>query len=89
MTEPESEDKTPEFEDERFFVTLKKDDPTYTAIGRMACAWAILEFDVERAIWELAGTQQNLGACITAQIFSAGSLFKAYIAPPAERRFRG
>lgn len=40
------------------------------AIGRIATAWAVLEFEVDLTIWKLSGTFQMLAACITAQLMS-------------------
>src|SRR5438552_15764506 len=71
---------TSEFEDETFFFSPKNDDLAYNAVGRVASAWAMFEFRIEQAIWALAGIEDEIGACITAQVFSVPSLFKSYIA---------
>lgn len=45
-------------------------DDHYAAIGKVADAWADLEFEIDRTIWDLQGTSQPLGACATAQLVS-------------------
>jgi len=62
-------------EDEVRYRSLRPDDPHYTAVGRVASAWAAFEFSVELAIWELADVGQSRGACMTAQIFAIPNLF--------------
>jgi hypothetical protein len=42
----------------------------YAAIGRVTDAWADLEFEIDRAMWELMGAHQTFGACVTSQIIS-------------------
>jgi hypothetical protein len=57
----------------------------YTAIGRVAAAWAHLELIINHSIWELANVEQRIGACITAQIISPGARFRTLVALVAER----
>src|SRR5260370_35378382 len=45
-------------------------DAHYAAMGKVADAWADLEFEVDRLIWHLLGTNQALGACVTSQMIS-------------------
>jgi hypothetical protein len=52
----------------------------YTAIGRVASAWAMFELHINFTIWELANVQQQHGACITAQILAPVPRFKALVA---------
>jgi hypothetical protein len=52
----------------------------YTAIGRIASAWAHFEFIINHAIWELANVEQHAGACITAHIAAPGPRFRSLIA---------
>ncbi|MGH8336577.1 MAG: hypothetical protein ACRETL_07135 [Gammaproteobacteria bacterium] len=47
------------------------------AIGRIANAWAVLEFEIDLAIWDLSGTFQMLAACMTAQLMSIHPRLKA------------
>jgi hypothetical protein len=42
----------------------------YAAMGKVADAWADLEFEIDRLIWYLLGTNQAFGACVTAQMIS-------------------
>jgi hypothetical protein len=45
-------------------------DDHYAALGKVADAWADLEFQIDQLIWHLLGASQALGACVTAQIIS-------------------
>lgn len=45
-------------------------DAHYAAMGKVADAWADLEFEVDRLIWHLLGTNQAFGACVTSQMIS-------------------
>ena len=49
-------------------------------IGRVADAWAQLEFEVDRGTWNLLRADQQIAACVTAQIFSLPARWKAFIA---------
>ncbi len=42
--------------------------PYYLEVGRIVACWAMLEWNMDRIIWDLAGVEQPLGACITAQL---------------------
>ena len=60
------------------------DDPRWDdylkAIGTVCMVWADLDFNIHEAIWELANVENNVGACITAQIVPPLSRFRALIA---------
>ncbi len=43
-------------------------DTHYAALGKVADAWADLEFEIDQLIWHLMHTNQALGACATAQM---------------------
>ncbi|PIQ43947.1 MAG: hypothetical protein COW05_02015 [Gammaproteobacteria bacterium CG12_big_fil_rev_8_21_14_0_65_46_12] len=45
-------------------------DEHYAAIGKVVDTWADLEHEVDMTIWRLIGEDQNLYACITAQLVS-------------------
>lgn len=45
-------------------------DPHYAAMGKVADAWADLEFEIDQVIWQFLQTHQSLGACVTAQMVS-------------------
>ncbi len=49
-------------------------------IGRVAEAWAQLEFHIDYGIWHLANTHQQLAACITAQFQAVHPRLRAFIA---------
>jgi hypothetical protein len=55
------------------------DNPIYSHIGQIASAWAHVEHTLDTIIWELASTNAELGACLTAQILGAYGRFKAII----------
>ena len=40
----------------------------YPEVGRIASIWSMLELRMDQLIWDLAGVEQALGACITAQL---------------------
>ena len=52
-------------------------DQHYAALGKVADAWADLEFDIDQLIWKLMRTDQALGACVTAQMISTHPRFRA------------
>ena len=54
-------------------------DEYLMAVGRIANAWAHLEFAVDRATWQLADVPHMVGACMTAQMFSMPTKMKALI----------
>lgn len=60
---------------------LPEDIPSSCAcrIGQIAADWGALEFQVNEAIWSLAGVYPALGACITAQIFTLDSRLNALL----------
>jgi hypothetical protein len=47
------------------------------AMGRVAAAWAILDFELDMTICDFAQTPQFLGICVTSQIFSTPSRLNA------------
>src|SRR5262245_50287134 len=54
--------------------------PIYSYVGRVASEWAHVEHTLDQIIWQLAGTQEKQGACITAQVNGAYNRCKAIIA---------
>jgi hypothetical protein len=40
----------------------------YPEVGRIAAVWAMMEWTMDRLIWDLAGVEQQLGACMTTQL---------------------
>jgi hypothetical protein len=54
-------------------------DAYMTAVGRIALMWAHLEYNLNEAIWELENVESAVGACVTAQIFSASGRLRALI----------
>jgi hypothetical protein len=54
-------------------------DDHYSAIGRVAASWAALEAMVSSAIWQIGGIQDEIGACVTSQIFTFDGKIKALI----------
>jgi hypothetical protein len=41
--------------------------PAFALSGRVADAWAMFEFHIDRTIWGLAAVNDGAGACVTAQ----------------------
>ena len=68
------------FEDETHFYPLKKDDPHYNAIGRIASAFSCFEFHINQLIWQLSEIDDERGACITSNIFTFSARTKALLA---------
>ena len=54
--------------------------PITSRIGRVAAAWARLEFRTNEIIWHLANVDIEYGACLTSQIQSPSSRFRALVA---------
>ncbi len=54
-------------------------NPFYTEVGRVASAWATMEFQMDRLIWDLAEGQHMLLACITTQLSNAGARLRTLI----------
>jgi hypothetical protein len=54
-------------------------DAHYAAMGKVADAWADLEFEIDSLIWELLQTPQALGACVTAQMVSVHPRMSALV----------
>jgi mRNA-degrading endonuclease HigB of HigAB toxin-antitoxin module len=57
-----------------------EDSPHFTAIGRIASAWATLDFEIDSLVWDLADIEPTKGACITAQLVSTRSRLQALLA---------
>jgi hypothetical protein len=55
-------------------------DEYYAGLGKVADAWADLEFDIDQFLWKLMRTDQALGACVTAQLISSHPRFRALYA---------
>ncbi len=53
-------------------------DDHVALIGRIAEAWAQLEFRIDLGIWHLSNTPQQLTACITSQFLSIHPRLKAF-----------
>lgn len=49
------------------------------SIGRISDAWAQLEFQIDLGIWDLLETEQQLAACVTAQLSFIHPRIKAFI----------
>jgi hypothetical protein len=54
-------------------------DDHYSAIGKVAASWAALEAMVSSAIWQIGEIQDEIGACVTSQIFPFDGKIKALI----------
>ena len=52
-------------------------DEHYTALGKVADAWADLEFELDQLIWQLLQIPQALGACVTSQMIGLGPRIRA------------
>jgi len=55
-------------------------DEHYAAMGKVADAWADLEFEIDSLIWQFLHTPQALGACVTAQMVSIHPRMNALLA---------
>lgn len=71
---------TEDFEQESHFHVLKKDDPHYSAIGRVTSAFSYFEFHINQLIWILSDIDDERGACITSNIFTFSARTKALLA---------
>jgi hypothetical protein len=56
---------------------LDQHEAHFAAVGRLVDTWAHLEFNIDQAIWELAGVDQAFGACITAQLIGVNGRLRA------------
>jgi hypothetical protein len=54
-------------------------DEHYSAIGKLVANWAALEAIINSAIWRIGGIQDEIGACVTSQIFTFDAKMKALI----------
>jgi hypothetical protein len=50
------------------------------ALGYVVATWATLEFEINKAIWELSNVAQHVGACVTAQIVPIVPRLRSYAA---------
>lgn len=55
-------------------------DHYHLEVGRVASAWAFLEFEIDQFIWELAGVEERAGACITTQLTGISARLRSAIA---------
>jgi len=55
-------------------------DPYLTEVGRIASAWAMLEFHIDLLIWELIEVEHMLGACVTSQLTNVGARLRTLAA---------
>jgi hypothetical protein len=55
-------------------------DSYYHQIGRVASAWASLEFTMDYLIWQLAKAEQKAGTCITSQLPGATARLRCIVA---------
>lgn len=53
-------------------------DDHVALVGRIAGAWAHLEFEIDVGIWRLTNTAQQLAACITSQLMSVHPRIAAF-----------
>lgn len=60
-------------------LTITELEPFYTEVGRIASAWANMEFEIDRLLWDLSEGQHMLAACITSQLTNAGARIRALI----------
>jgi hypothetical protein len=58
----------------------KKSNELFISIGEMVVFWAVLEYDINSAIWALVANNDRDGACLTAQIPAIISRMRALIA---------
>jgi hypothetical protein len=58
---------------------LPENHPFYAAVGRIASEWSHIEHLLDQTIWDLAGINAQVGACITSQIMGVGPRCKAII----------
>lgn len=69
-----------DYEQESHFYPLKKDDPHYCAIGRIASAFSYFEFRINQLIWQLSTIDDERGACVTSHIYTFSARTKALLA---------
>jgi hypothetical protein len=81
MTDKEPDEA--ELEDRPSFIPIEYD----AEVGRIARAWAHLEFSVDLVTWELCEIPHEFAACLTAQMFQMQSKIKALIALASVRGF--
>lgn len=54
--------------------------PYLIALGTLASRWALFEFNINDAIWELANVGRMAGTCITSQLIGPGPRFRCLVA---------
>ena len=60
--------------------SIDLDQEYFAMIGKVAAAWSLLEYAIDRAINHLASFSEENGYCVTSQIMSASNKMKALIA---------
>jgi hypothetical protein len=73
-----ADDESPEMPKRGLLGTISNEH--YAAIGRAADKWSDFEFEIDRTIWNLLRVKHPLGACVTAQLYSALNKMRALIA---------
>ena len=58
----------------------KELDPYLHAIGRLSWVWAVFEFTINDAIWELANVSRHAGTCMTSELIGPGPRIRCLIA---------
>jgi hypothetical protein len=61
-------------------ITLEATLPHYAAVGRVAASWAEFEHQIQILIWNLAGLDDSIGACITSQVGNSSRLLDCMLA---------
>lgn len=49
----------------------------FTAVGKIAAHWALLETLIDMTLWEITSFKDELGACLTAQLMGLGPRLNA------------
>lgn len=66
---------------------VSQNQAIFAEMGLLASDWAMLEFEVNELIWQLANVTPVLGACVTAQIFNINNRLLAVISLMRVRGF--
>jgi hypothetical protein len=69
----------------RLFTPLPPEHPFYPTIGRVAAEAAHLEHILDTIIWEMAGADRELGACITGQLLGPAARLNVMHALAAQK----
>jgi hypothetical protein len=59
--------------------SIDLDEKHFAMIGKVAAAWSLLEYALDRAINHLSASDDERGYCVTSQILSASNKMKALI----------